>query len=76
LESLQEHPSDSVYKKTVKIIEAYFGADEEQEDENLAPATTDSGTFGFGISSPKQLFGASTDGPAPVFQFGVSNRAF
>jgi importin subunit alpha-1 len=78
LESLQEHPSDSVYKKTVKIIEAYFGADEEQEDENLAPTTTDSGTFGFGISSPKQLFGAAaTDGPAPVFQFGgVSNRAF
>jgi hypothetical protein len=67
-----------LYKKTVKIIEAYlFGADEEQEDENLAPATNNSGTFGFGISSPKQLFGAATDGPASVFQFGgVSDRAF
>lgn len=74
LENLQEHPSDSVYKKTIKIIEAYFGGDEE-EDENLAPTMTDSGTFGFGISpTAKQLFPATQASP---FAFGtVSNRAY
>jgi len=55
IEELQQHPSNAVYEKTLKILETYFGADE-QEDENLAPAMTDSGTFGFGLSSPKQLF--------------------
>lgn len=75
LENLQEHPSDSVYKKTVHIIETYFGADE-QEDENLAPTMTDNGTFAFGLSSPKQLFPSDGNTAAPVFQFGVSNRAF
>lgn len=78
LENLQEHPSDDVYKKTVKIIEAYFGGDDE-EDENLAPAMTDSGTFGFGIaSSSKELFPVDvSSNPAPMgFQFGMSNRAF
>jgi importin subunit alpha-1 len=75
LENLQEHPSTSVYEKTVHIIETYFGA-EEQEDENLAPTLTDSGTFGFGLSSPKQLFPTGGSTAAPVFQFGISNRAF
>lgn len=73
LENLQEHPSDRVYKKTVTVIESYFGG-EAEEDENLAPTTTDSGTFGFGISSPKQLF--QSDSPVPKFEFGLSNRPF
>ena len=74
LENLQEHPSDSVYKRTIKIIECYFGG-EEVEDENLAPTTTESGTFGFGMSSPKQQF--TGDGGPMTFSFGeVSNRAF
>jgi hypothetical protein len=74
LENLQEHPSNSVYRRTIKIIESYFGG-EEVEDENLAPTTTESGTFGFGMSSPKQLF--PTGGAPMTFSFGeVSNRAF
>lgn len=77
LENLQEHPSTQVYEKTVSIIESYFGADE-AEDENLAPETTASGTFGFGISSPKQLFSGMDNGmdAQPVYQFGDANRAF
>ena len=55
LEGLQEHHSNDVYEKTVKIIEKFFGG-EENEDENLAPSTSAAGTFEFGISSPKQLF--------------------
>lgn len=55
LEELQEHPSNTVYEKVVALIEDYFGVAEE-EDENLAPETNESGTFGFGLASPKQLF--------------------
>eukprot|EP00339_Tiarina_fusa_P001100 CAMPEP_0117055134 /NCGR_PEP_ID=MMETSP0472-20121206/38213_1 /TAXON_ID=693140 ORGANISM="Tiarina fusus, Strain LIS" /NCGR_SAMPLE_ID=MMETSP0472 /ASSEMBLY_ACC=CAM_ASM_000603 /LENGTH=544 /DNA_ID=CAMNT_0004770997 /DNA_START=55 /DNA_END=1689 /DNA_ORIENTATION=+ len=73
LENLQEHPSDQVYNKTIKIIETHFNADEE-EDENLAPTTTDSGTFAFGAPSPKQLF--STPAQPMTFAFGQTNRAF
>jgi hypothetical protein len=75
LEGLQEHTSNSVYEKAVKMIERYFGG-EENEDENLAPLTSADGTFEFGISSPKQLF--PTQGPitgTTTFQFGVANRA-
>jgi importin subunit alpha-6/7 len=64
LEGLQEHPSNSIYEKTVKIIENYFGNDD-FDDENIAPETTAAGTFGFGIE--KQLFPAET----PItFSFG------
>jgi hypothetical protein len=76
LESLQEHPSEDVYNKTIKIIETYFNTDEE-EDENLAPETTDNGTFGFGAPSPKQLFAGNAPADTMTFSFGqVSNRAF
>ena len=76
LEGLQEHHSNDVYEKTVKIIEKFFGG-EENEDENLAPSTSAAGTFEFGISSPKQLFpiqGSMAATPT-TFQFGVANRA-
>ena len=59
LEELQEHPSNTVYEKVVALIEDYFGVAEE-EDENLAPETNESGTFGFGLASPKQLFPTGT----------------
>lgn len=59
LDHLQNHPCLKVYAAAVKLIEAHFG--DEEEDENLAPQTN--GTtfeFGFsspmGLSSPKQLF--------------------
>lgn len=67
LENLQEHPSNAIYEKSVKIIETYFGTDD-FEDENIAPETTAAGTFGFGIE--KQLFPADT----PVtFSFGPAS---
>jgi len=44
-----------VYEKVVSLIEDYFGVANE-EDENLAPETNESGMFGFGLASPKQLF--------------------
>ena len=53
IEELQKHPNDAVYTKTIKILEKYF-VDEECDDENLAPATTEANTFAFGVN--KQLF--------------------
>jgi hypothetical protein len=50
LENLQEHPYEEVYKKTIQLLERFFSADEDVDAENLAPATTDPGTFSFGVS--------------------------
>ena len=77
LEELQKHPSDIVYQKVVVLIENYLGVADE-EDENLAPETTESGLFGFGfaakgLASPKELFPNSRKTTFPrekVFTFG------
>ena len=50
LEKLQEHENEEVYSKAVHLLETYFGA-EEEEDENLAPNATSSG-FAFGLAAP------------------------
>ena len=59
LEELQTHPSEIVYEKVVELIEDFLGVADEG-DENLAPETNESGTYGFGfapgLASPKQLF--------------------
>ena len=76
LENLQEHRSEAVYKKTISIIDQYFGG-EEEEDENLAPTSTTAGTFGFGIATPsKELFPTDiASNPAPMtFQFGDASN--
>lgn len=49
IESLQEHESDDVYQKSITIIETFFGAEDEEEDENIAP-DVNGGTFSFGVS--------------------------
>jgi HEAT repeat protein len=67
LEQLQEHPNEEVYKKTIKLLERFF-SDEDADDENLAPATTETGTFSFGVS--KQLFPSNL---TPNFDFGAPN---
>jgi importin subunit alpha-6/7 len=67
IEGLQEHPNDDVYGKAVQIIETYF-ADDQGGDENLAPATTTSNTFAFGVTS-KQLF---PPGGSPLYNFSMT----
>jgi len=48
LEALQNHQNNEIYEKAVKIIEDYFGG-EEEEDQNIAPnMETSSNTFSFG----------------------------
>ena len=86
LEELQAHESEIVYDKVVGLIEDFFGVTDEG-DENLAPETNESGTFGFGfapgLASPKQLFPnfntseGSSCSPKEAFPFGsVSTNTF
>jgi len=53
MENLQEHKNQEVYEKVVLLLETYFGADDE-EDENFAPATAGN-TFAFGIPNAAPL---------------------
>ena len=41
MEELQEHPDESVYEKAVSLLEVYFGAEEVDDGENIAPETAD-----------------------------------
>jgi importin subunit alpha-1 len=75
IENLQNHPSSVVYEAAVRVIETHFGEDE--DDENLAPENNGT-TFGFGLSSPKQLFptdclnsSESTSTQHQTFDFGI-----
>jgi hypothetical protein len=67
IENLQNHPSTIVYQAAVKLLETHFC--DEDDDENLAPQINGT-TFGFGLSSPKQLF------PTEFLNTTTSNNDF
>jgi len=71
MENLQEHKNQEVYEKVVSLLETYFGADDE-EDENFAPATVGN-TFAFGVPNATPGI-ANTDKTATGANFG--NSAF
>ena len=54
IENLQNHSSNEIYNKAIKIIEDFFSGDEEDECENIAPKMNDK-TFSFGTN-----FGSNT----------------
>merc|ERR1719238_303931 len=60
LEQLQTHQNEDVYKKAMHILETYFGIDEE-EDEAIAPETTQQGLV---------FQGQQQDGPPGGYSFG------
>jgi len=63
IEALQHHPNNDIYEKAVKIMESYFGL-EEEEDQNLAPEIDErSGAYAFGG-------GATPAVPQGGFSFG------
>ena len=54
IEALQDHPGEDVYEKAVHILEAYYDADE-GEDQNLAPAMdANAGQYAFGAAAAAQ----------------------
>jgi importin subunit alpha-1 len=60
LEELQQHPNDDVFDKANNIIRLYFGAEQDDEDQNLAPETQDA----------KELFPQGNNAPQVSFTFG------
>ena len=67
IEKLQEHKNEEIYEKAVSIIEAYFGVEENVEDENLVP-NIEGDTFSFGIPNKKAdgMDGESTQPQQPL----------
>lgn len=53
LEQAQQHEDEGVYRRSVALLEKYFGAeDEENEAENVAPtAAADNSTYNFGVTT-------------------------
>ena len=66
IEALQQHANADVYEKSVRLLEAYFAADEETEVAGLQPATTQNGQFAFGVPGGD----ATAAPPAGGFNFG------
>eukprot|EP00934_Nitzschia_sp_Nitz4_P007055 Nitzschia sp. Nitz4//scaffold10_size219509//129848//131776//NITZ4_001437-RA/size219509-processed-gene-0.243-mRNA-1//1//CDS//3329532947//7045//frame0 len=50
IEDLQTHSSTEIYEKVIKILETYFGVEDEEEMTNLAPQMQGD-TFGFGMDT-------------------------
>ena len=48
IEDLQQHSNNDIYEKCIKILESYFGVEEEEEMAAVAP-TMEGNTFGFGM---------------------------
>ena len=61
IEDLQQHSDNDIYEKCVRILETYFGVDDEEEMPALAPGM-DGNQFTFG--------GGDMDGATPTFDFG------
>ena len=64
IEQLQQHANNEIYEKAVKIMETYFGM-EEEEDQNLAPGV-DAATnaYAFTAALPATPPGGFSFGPA------------
>jgi importin subunit alpha-1 len=48
IEDLQQHANNDIYEKCIKILETYFGVEEEEEMAALAPQM-EGDQFGFGM---------------------------
>jgi len=56
IEDLQQHSNNDIYEKCIKILETYFGVEEEEEMAGLAP-TMEGHTFGFGMDQGQEAPG-------------------
>jgi len=63
IEELQNHENTQIYSRAVKVLETYFGAEEEEET-NIVPDITDGGAqFVFGTPGGSGDAGAMGGGP-------------
>eukprot|EP00544_Gedaniella_sp_CCMP2646_P010922 CAMPEP_0202480152 /NCGR_PEP_ID=MMETSP1361-20130828/253_1 /ASSEMBLY_ACC=CAM_ASM_000849 /TAXON_ID=210615 /ORGANISM="Staurosira complex sp., Strain CCMP2646" /LENGTH=557 /DNA_ID=CAMNT_0049107563 /DNA_START=41 /DNA_END=1714 /DNA_ORIENTATION=- len=61
IEELQQHSNNDIYEKCIKILETYFGVEEEEEMATLAPNMEgEQFSFGMGDAGPAQPFDFSS----------------
>lgn len=63
IEELQQHSNNDIYEKCIKILETYFGVEDEEEMETIVPDSTDQ----------QFTFSAPDAGQAQTFDFGSGN---
>ena len=68
IEDLQQHSNNDIYEKCVKILETYFGVDEEEEMANIVPDMAEDGNQ-FAFSAPSNGMDDEDGGSAPTFDF-------
>jgi len=61
IEDLQQHSNNDIYEKCIKILETYFGVEDEEEMAALAP-TEAGGQFGFGMETQQPQGGFDFSG--------------
>ena len=64
IEDLQQHSNNDIYEKCIKILETYFGVDEEEEMPALAPGME---------GNPYTFSGGNMDATTPTFDFGSAH---
>ena len=67
IEELQQHSNNDIYEKCIKILETFFGVDEEEEMANIVPEMAEGGNQ-FAFSAPTQVMD-DDGGSAPTFDF-------
>ena len=67
IEELQQHSNNDIYEKCIKILETFFGVDEEDEMANIVPEMAEGGNQ-FAFSAPTQVMD-DDNGSAPTFDF-------
>lgn len=67
IEDLQQHSNNDIYEKCIKILETFFGVDEEEEMANIAPEMAEGGNQ-FAFSAPTGMDDGNNGG-APTFDF-------
>lgn len=60
IEELQQHENNDIYDKSVKILETYFGVEDEEEMAGLAPEVSEGGAQ-FDFNAPTAMDGATFD---------------
>jgi importin subunit alpha-6/7 len=55
IEDLQQHSNNDIYEKSIKILETYFGVEDEEEMAAIAP-TAEGDQFGFGMDTTSSNF--------------------
>lgn len=68
IEELQQHENNEIYEKCIKILETYFGVEDEEEMAGLAPEVAEGGTQ-FNFNAAAQLEGQ------PQFDFSGGQNA-